>query len=85
MVSLLALPSSTKLTAPAMTQHNITFQAQVMGRARDAIMLGTFPEYLKSFFAGYYGDRGYPEWIVNALNSVGVGKEFSIVILLLYG
>lgn len=43
-----------------------------MGRARDAIMNGTFPEYLKKFFAEYYGDRGYPEWCVNALRSVGV-------------
>lgn len=50
-----------------------------MGRARDAIINGTYPEYLKSFFAEYFGDRGYPEWCVNALKSVGVdlreGKE----------
>lgn len=57
----------------AITQHNIVFQAQVMGRAREAIINGTFPEYLKTFFAGYYGDEGYPQWIVNALRSVGVG------------
>jgi len=43
-----------------------------MGRARDAIVNGTFPSYLKSFFAGYFGEDGYPEWCVNALRSVGV-------------
>ena len=43
-----------------------------MGGARYAIMTGTFPEYLKRFFADYFGDRGYPEWCVNALRSVGV-------------
>jgi hypothetical protein len=43
-----------------------------MGRARAAIIAGTFPEYLRSFFADYFGDAGYPEWCVNALRSVGV-------------
>lgn len=43
-----------------------------MGRARSAILSGTFPDYLRSFFAEYFGDTGYPEWCVNALRSVGV-------------
>ena len=43
-----------------------------MGRARSAIIDGTFPDYLRSFFAGYFGDGGYPEWCVNALRAVGV-------------
>ncbi|OCH92290.1 Queuine tRNA-ribosyltransferase [Obba rivulosa] len=58
--------------AHALTQHNIVFQARLMGGARDAIMNGTFPEYLKRFFADYFGDSGYPVWCVNALRSVGV-------------
>lgn len=63
---------NTASPSAAVTQHNLVFQAQLMGRARDAIVQGTFPEYLKSFFATYFGDRGYPEWCVNALRSVGV-------------
>lgn len=43
-----------------------------MGRAREAIVNGTFPDYLKSFFAQYFGHKGYPEWCINALRSVGV-------------
>ncbi|KIK99425.1 hypothetical protein PAXRUDRAFT_132118 [Paxillus rubicundulus Ve08.2h10] len=58
--------------AHALTQHNLVFQAQVMGGARDAIMEGRFPDYLRTFFKNYFGDRGYPEWCVNALRSVGV-------------
>jgi len=58
--------------AHAITLHNLAFQAQVMGQARDSIMEGTFPTYLRSFFAGYFGDAGYPEWCVNALRTVGV-------------
>nr|GAT56316.1 predicted protein [Mycena chlorophos] len=58
--------------AHAVTMHNIVFQAQVMGGARDAIAQGTFPQYLKDFFARYFVGTGYPEWCVNALRSVGV-------------
>ena len=43
-----------------------------MGRARDAILEGRFPDYLRSFFAEYFGDAGYPEWCINALRGVGV-------------
>lgn len=43
-----------------------------MGRARTAIVNGTFPDYLCSFFAEYFGGEGYPEWCVDALRSVGV-------------
>ncbi|CAA7261610.1 unnamed protein product [Cyclocybe aegerita] len=59
-------------SAHAITLHNVVFQAQVMGRAREAIAAGTFPDYLRSFFAGYFGDAGYPEWCIHALRSVGV-------------
>ncbi|KAH9984190.1 tRNA-guanine transglycosylase [Russula vinacea] len=58
--------------AHAITLHNLAFQARVMGHARDSIMDGTFPAYLRRFFADYFGDAGYPEWCVNALRSVGV-------------
>ncbi|KAJ7251463.1 tRNA-guanine(15) transglycosylase-like protein [Mycena haematopus] len=69
--------------AQAVTIHNITFQAQLMGGARDAILNGTFPSYLKTFFANYFGDVGYPEWCVNALRAVGVdlleGSDVNVV------
>ncbi|KAF7361861.1 Queuine tRNA-ribosyltransferase catalytic subunit 1 [Mycena venus] len=69
--------------AQAVTIHNITFQAQLMGGARDAILNGTFPNYLRTFFANYFGDVGYPEWCVNALRSVGVdlleGSDIKVV------
>lgn len=52
--------------------HNLVFQSRLMGGARDAIIAGTYPDYLKTFFATYFGDKGYPEWCVNALRDVGV-------------
>jgi hypothetical protein len=63
---------ATLTTTLAITLHNLAFQARVMGHARDSIMDGTFPAYLRRFFADYFGDAGYPEWCVNALRSVGV-------------
>ncbi|KAH6914051.1 tRNA-guanine(15) transglycosylase-like protein [Coprinopsis sp. MPI-PUGE-AT-0042] len=69
--------------AHALTVHNIVFQAQVMGKAREAIIAGTFPDYLKTFFRNYFGDAGYPEWCVNALRSVGVdlleGRDVPVI------
>ena len=59
-------------SATELTQHNLVFQARVMGQARDAILQGRFPDYLRSFFAQYFEGLGYPEWCVNALRSVGV-------------
>jgi len=58
--------------AHAVSQHNVAFQARIMGGARDAIMDGTVPDYLRTFFANYFGDTGYPQWCVDALRSVGV-------------
>jgi hypothetical protein len=56
----------------AMTIHNITFQARVLGGARDAIIDGTFPAYLRTFFSRYFSSAAYPSWCVDALRSVGV-------------
>ncbi|KZO98911.1 tRNA-guanine transglycosylase [Calocera viscosa TUFC12733] len=60
------------VAAQAITQHNVVFQAAVMGGARDAIMEGRFPQYLKDFFRRYFADVAYPKWCVDALRSVGV-------------
>lgn len=44
----------------AVTQHNIVFQAALMGRARDAIVEGTFPNFLRTFFRRYFMPRDTP-------------------------
>lgn len=69
---------------PAITQHNLVFQARLMGEAREAVIKGTFPQFLKGFFGRYFGDSGYPRWCVDALRTVGVdlleGKEEATVV-----
>lgn len=78
------LVSHETAAAHAITQHNLVFQARLMGHAREAVLKGTFPEFLKHFFGKYFGDNGYPRWCVEALRTVGVdlldGKEEAGVI-----
>ncbi|KAG8948533.1 hypothetical protein FRC04_009743 [Tulasnella sp. 424] len=78
------LVSHETAAAHAITQHNLVFQARLMGHAREAVLKGTFPEFLKHFFGKYFGDSGYPRWCVEALRTVGVdlldGKEEAGVI-----
>ncbi|KAL7409733.1 tRNA-guanine transglycosylase [Mrakia frigida] len=63
--------------ATAITLHNLTFQARLMGQAREAILEDQFPAYLKEFFPRYFaGDKqGIPRWCVTALRSVGVDLQ----------
>lgn len=58
----------------------------LLGKARDAIIDGSFPDFLRAFFKTYYeghlSDQAkkveegvslcYPKWCVDALRSVGV-------------
>ena len=59
---------------PALTQHNVVFQAQLMADARKAICSDTFPTYVRDFFSRYFGgpNDAYPRWCVDALRSVGI-------------
>lgn len=53
--------------------HNIAFQLRLMREMREAIKKDVFPEWIKEFFNGYFGDKSkYPAWAVNALKSVNV-------------
>ncbi|CDS08891.1 Putative Queuine tRNA-ribosyltransferase [Lichtheimia ramosa] len=53
--------------------HNVAFQLRLMREMREAIQADQFPAWIKQFFAGYFGDKSkYPEWAINALQSVNV-------------
>jgi len=60
------------VAAHAVSQHNLVFEARLMGHTRDAILEGRFPDYLRAFFARYFANAAYPQWCVDALRSVGV-------------
>ncbi|KAI8973561.1 tRNA-guanine(15) transglycosylase-like protein [Mycotypha africana] len=54
--------------------HNTAFQLRLMRNMREAIIKDEFPAWIKQFFHNYFGgDKAkYPQWSINALQSVGV-------------
>jgi len=60
------------LGARLLTYHNLAYLIQLTRDARSAIQQARFPEYVQQFFALYHPDRRYPQWIVDALGSVGI-------------
>lgn len=60
--------------AHLLTMHNVHFLLNLMRMAREAIVEGRYPEFLKAYFATLYeGDKEkYPSWAVDALKGVGV-------------
>ncbi|AAZ11875.1 queuine tRNA-ribosyltransferase, putative [Trypanosoma brucei brucei TREU927] len=58
--------------ATLLSYHNLAYLINLTRGAREAILSGTFVEYVQKFFLGYYPARDYPKWIVDALASVSV-------------
>jgi len=54
------------------TYHNIAFQMNLMKNVRESIINGTFEKFVKDFMFNYFPKQKYPQWIVNALGSVGI-------------
>ncbi|KAI8871932.1 putative queuine tRNA-ribosyltransferase [Ramicandelaber brevisporus] len=53
--------------------HNIAFQMRLMKRVRESIEEDEFPKFVEEFMLGKYKERAQiPEWIVNAMDSVGI-------------
>ena len=63
----LLMPGSDRLT-----MHNVHHLLSLMRRARNAILEGRYPEFVRGFFAKYFADKGVPEWAVDALKGVGI-------------
>jgi queuine tRNA-ribosyltransferase len=60
--------------AHLLSMHNVHYQLNLVRRAREAIVEGRFPAFLKGYFHTLYdGDREkFPSWAVDALAGVGV-------------
>ncbi|KAF8756894.1 Queuine tRNA-ribosyltransferase catalytic subunit [Rhizoctonia solani] len=65
--------------AHSVTLHNVAFQAQLMGRARDAILENRFPEYLKRFFYDYFGGEDPTHADMAVIDGNGAKWEYSDV------
>lgn len=58
-----------------LTIHNISFQLQLMRDARESIIKGSFPEFVRRFLENWYGSSDpatYPRWVVEALLAVNI-------------
>ena len=60
--------------AHLLTMHNVWYQLALMRQVRNSIIADRFPAFLRQFFFDLYnGDKTkYPDWAVEALNTVGV-------------
>jgi tRNA-guanine family transglycosylase len=59
--------------AHLLTMHNVHWMLDLMKRARTAILEDQYPAFARQFFVDYFGDKGAPEWAVNALKEVNIG------------
>ncbi|PWU96567.1 putative queuine tRNA-ribosyltransferase [Trypanosoma cruzi] len=60
------------LGSTLLSYHNLAYLINLTRRARAAIEDGSFTEYVQNFFVSYYPKRNYPQWAVDALDSVGI-------------
>lgn len=55
-----------------LTVHNIAFQMKLMKDIRESIKQQKYPEFVQNYMLNVYPDKKYPEWIVNALQTVNI-------------
>lgn len=56
------------------TIHNIAYQLNLMRKARESIMKGEFPQFVRQFMTDMFGDdkEKYPKWMIEAFASVNI-------------
>lgn len=58
-----------------LTIHNVAFQLRLMRAARQSIIEGAFPQFVRAFLASWFATphaADYPKWVVEALRAVGI-------------
>ena len=59
-------------TLDRLTMHNVHHMLALMRSARAAIIEDRYPDFVNAFFRKYFGDKGTPEWAVEALRGAGI-------------
>ncbi|XP_069688477.1 queuine tRNA-ribosyltransferase catalytic subunit [Periplaneta americana] len=52
--------------------HNIAYQLRLMRSIRESIEQQCFPDFVCNFMLTMYPDKNYPQWIIDALDAVGI-------------
>ena len=60
--------------AHLLSMHNVHYLLELMRKAREAIVEGRYPAFLKYYFDTLYGGekQKYPAWAIDALRGVGI-------------
>ena len=74
------LKTNNPLAVELITQHNIAYMMQLVRGMRQAILDGTYGEFVRSFVIEQYpGDEGggesCPKWVVDALGVAGINID----------
>ena len=52
--------------------HNVHHLLSLITAVRTAILEDRYPDFVKQFFARYFGNNGPPVWASDALRTVGI-------------
>lgn len=55
-----------------LTYHNIAYQMRLMTQQRNAIIDGTYPDFVRQFMLRQYPTKNYPQWAREALLAAGI-------------
>ncbi|GFR78043.1 queuine tRNA-ribosyltransferase catalytic subunit 1 [Elysia marginata] len=55
-----------------LTVHNVAYQLRLMRGMRKSIVEDKFPDFVQQFFSDMFPAGVYPDWAVDALNSVNI-------------
>jgi queuine tRNA-ribosyltransferase len=68
------LRSDADSVASAVTHHNIVYMLTLVRQMRDAIISGTYPDFVRAFLQRQIVDngQGVPRWVIDALSAAGI-------------
>ncbi|XP_052091286.1 queuine tRNA-ribosyltransferase catalytic subunit 1-like [Mytilus californianus] len=52
--------------------HNVAYQLNLMKSVHDSIIEDKFPQFIKAFFIQQFPNKDFPQWAIDALDSVNV-------------
>lgn len=64
--------STEAVSCSLLSVHNLNYQMQLMKGIRESIKVNKFPEFVQEFMTNMYPDKNYPQWCLDALQSVNI-------------
>ncbi|CAH1713504.1 unnamed protein product [Aphis gossypii] len=64
--------TSEAVSCNLLSVHNLNYQMQLMKGIRESIKVNKFPEFVQQFMINMYPNKNYPQWCIDALQSVNI-------------